>query len=94
MQQGSWLDYGMFLQNVMLAATARGLASCAQASWIDYHRIIGDLLQFGENEQLVCGMALGYANPQAAENRLVLERAKLQEYVVFHDAEPDSSLKS
>jgi nitroreductase len=83
--QGSWLDYGMFLQNVMLAAGARGLATCPQAAWIDYHRIIGEILHFGSHEQLVCGMALGYADPDAPENSLVSERAKLSEFVVRHD---------
>lgn len=86
MRQGSWLDYGMFLQNVMLAANARGLATCAQAAWNDYHRLIADILQFGEQEQLVCGMALGYAVPDAPENTLVTERADLREFVVIHGA--------
>ena len=40
MGQGSWLDYGMFLENVMLAARARGLDTCAQAAFIKYHRIV------------------------------------------------------
>ncbi|HJW02161.1 MAG TPA: nitroreductase [Azospira sp.] len=82
--QGSWLDYGMFLQNVMLAAAGRGLGTCAQAAWNDYHRIIGEVLGFGEQEQLVCGMALGYADPGAPENGLVTARAALAEFVVRH----------
>ncbi|NMF90668.1 nitroreductase [Aromatoleum petrolei] len=82
--QGSWLDYGMFLQNVMLAAEARGLSTCAQAAWNPYHRIISEALGLGEHEQLVCGMALGYADPDAPENALVTERAPLSEFVVMH----------
>nr|ART40059.1 K679 [uncultured bacterium] len=82
---GSWLDFGMFLQNVMLAACARGLDTCPQAAWIDYHRIIGSLLNLGEHDQLVCGMALGYADPSAIVNTLVTERAALEEFVHFHD---------
>lgn len=85
MGQGSWLDYGMFLQSVMLAARARGLDTCPQVSWLDYHRIIGETLGFGPQEQLVCGMALGYADPQAVENSLCTERADLDEFVVFHE---------
>lgn len=84
MRQGSWLDYGMFLQSVMLAAAARGFATCAQAAWNDYHRLIDDILQFDEQEQLVCGMALGYADPDAPENALLTERASLPEFVVIH----------
>lgn len=85
MGQGSWLDYGMFLQSVMLAAHARGLDTCPQVSWLDYHRIIADVLDFGQEEQLVCGMALGYADPAAIENSLRTERARLDEFVVFHE---------
>ncbi len=83
--QGSWLDYGMFLQNVMLAAEARGLATCPQAAWIDYHRIIAEQLQLPPNEQVVCGMALGYADLDAPENSLVSQRAALSEFVVHHE---------
>ncbi|NMF97612.1 nitroreductase [Aromatoleum toluolicum] len=82
--QGSWIDYGMFLQNVMLAAEARGLSTCAQAAWTPYHRVISDVLGFDEHEQLVCGMALGYGDPDAPENALVTERAPLSEFVVMH----------
>lgn len=82
--QGSWLDYGMFLQTLMLAAEARGLASCAQAAWIDYHRVIAETLALPPHEQVVCGIALGYADPDAPENGLVSGRAALDEFVVKH----------
>lgn len=82
--QGSWLDYGMFLQSLMLAAQAHGLSTCVQAAWIDYHRIIGELLQFEEHQQLVCGMALGYADPAAPENCLISERVPVSEFVRRH----------
>jgi len=82
--QGSWLDFGMFLQNLMLAATARGLATCPQAAWIDFHGVIGRQLGFAESEQLVCGMALGYADPRAIENELHPARVPLAEFVVHH----------
>ena len=85
MGQGGWLDYGMFLQGVMLAARARGLDTCPQVSWLDYHRIIAEILGFAPREQLVCGMALGYADPAAIENSLRTERAGLDEFVVFHE---------
>lgn len=83
MGQGSWLDYGMFVQNIMLVAHARGLATCPQASWIHYSRIVSELLSFDEHEQLVCGMALGYADRAAPENSLLTERAELKEFVAF-----------
>jgi nitroreductase len=81
---GSWLDYGMFLQSVMLAAEARGLTTCAQAAWMHYHRIISEMLALPAHEMVVCGMAVGYADPDAVENGLVTERAPLGEFVVRH----------
>lgn len=85
MGKGSWLDFGMFLQNIMLAARARGLDTCPQAAWTDYPRTIAEVLSFGEQEQLVCGMALGYADPDAIENTLATDRVALDEFVKFHD---------
>lgn len=82
--QGSWLDYGMFLQNLMLAAEARGLATCPQAAWIDYHRIIAEVLALPASEQVVCGIALGWPDPVSPENTLVSERAPLDDFVVRH----------
>jgi nitroreductase len=74
MGQGSWLDYGMFLQNVMLAAKARGLDTCPQAAFCKYHRIISRHLTIPESEMLVCGMALGVEDPSLIENSLRTER--------------------
>ncbi|MBC3869224.1 nitroreductase [Undibacterium oligocarboniphilum] len=83
MEQGSWLDYGMFLQNIMLAAKARGLDTCPQASFTQYHQIIRDELMLPANEMLVCGMALGYADMSKIENSLVTERDDLAAFVQF-----------
>ncbi len=85
MGKGSWLDYGTFLQNVMLAAGARGLDTCPQVAWLPFHRTIGGQLGFAAQEQLVCGMCLGHADPDAIENTLATERAALEEFVAFHD---------
>jgi nitroreductase len=85
MSQGSWLDYGGFLQNVMLAARACGYDTCPQAAWVQFHRIIGPVLNLPPNQQIVCGMALGRADPTAPENTLVSERAALNEFVQFQD---------
>ncbi|NWG72768.1 MAG: nitroreductase [Parvularculaceae bacterium] len=85
MGRGSWLDYGGFMQNVMLAARACGLDTCPQAAWIQFHRIVAAQLELPPHMQLVCGMALGRADPAAPENRLVSERAPLDEFVRFLD---------
>jgi nitroreductase len=74
MAQGSWLDYGMFLQNIMVAARARGLDTCPQAAFTQYHRIIGAELDLPASEMVVCGMALGWADPERIENTLTTER--------------------
>ncbi|HZY16737.1 MAG TPA: nitroreductase [Ramlibacter sp.] len=60
--RGSLMDYGMFLQNIMVAARARGLHTCPQAAWNSYARIILPHIGAGEKEMLVCGMSLGYAD--------------------------------
>jgi nitroreductase len=80
---GSWLDYGMFLENVMIAARARGLDTCAQAAWTHYHRAMRPVLGLSEAEVVVCGMALGHADPDAPENAMVTERAPVRAFVRF-----------
>ena len=85
MRQGSWLDYGMFVQNIMIAARARGLDTCPQAAFTQYHRIISDHIGAGANEQVVCGMSLGYADPDAIENTLVTERDPVSAFARFLD---------
>ncbi len=83
--QGSWLDYGMFLQNVMVAARGRGLDTCPQAAFNVFHRLIAAELGVDETQkQLVCGMSLGWADPLAVENTLVTERAAVAEFTSFH----------
>jgi nitroreductase len=85
MRQGSWLDYGMFLQNVMVAARARGLDTCPQAAFTQFHRIIAEELQLGAAEMVVCGMSLGIADPDAVENRLTTERAPVASFATFRE---------
>ncbi|KFE51760.1 nitroreductase [Pseudomonas syringae] len=83
---GRWLDYGMFLQNMMLAARAMGLDTCAQQAFLKYETVIARRLGLENNRKLVCGMALGYANPLAAENTFIAERSALQTFVHFVDS--------
>ena len=84
MQQGSWLDYGMFLQSVMVAARARGLDTCPQAAFTQFHRIIARHLSLPQEQMVVCGMALGYGDPKAVENSLVTDREPVSGFVRFH----------
>lgn len=80
---GSWLDYGMFLQNIMLLAREQGLHTCPQAAWADFHPQVRRVLPMTEDEVVVCGMALGYAETEAVENSLVTQRVALDEHVTF-----------
>nr|WP_316639987.1 nitroreductase [uncultured Roseateles sp.] len=83
--QGSWLDYGMFLQNIMVAARARGLHTCPQAAFTQFHKIILAHLGVGPEQMLVCGMSLGHADPAAIENTLVTERDPVAAFTTFHE---------
>jgi nitroreductase len=73
----------MFLQNVMIAARARGLDTCPQAAFTQFHRIIARHLGLGEHEMLVCGMSLGHADPDAVENTLITEREPVAGFTRF-----------
>ena len=84
---GSWLDYGMFLENVMVAARARGLDTCAQAAWTHYHKVVRGVLGLVAEEVVVCGMALGWADPDAAENGLTTERTGSEQFMSWRGFE-------
>jgi nitroreductase len=86
MGKGSWLDYGMFLQNVMVAARARGLDTCPQAAFNHYHHLISEHLGINaEQDMLVVGMSMGHADPAAIENTLLTEREAVSQFVKFLD---------
>jgi len=80
MGRGALLDYGMFLQNIMLVARARGLHTCPQAAWNYYGKVVLPLVGAGSDEVMVCGMALGYADHQAVVNTLRTPREPLEAF--------------
>jgi nitroreductase len=80
---GSWLDLGIFIGALAIAARGRGLDTCPQAAFADFHAVIRHELGIPQNEIIICGMALGHADPQAPENRLVTERANPSEFATF-----------
>ncbi|HAU56588.1 MAG TPA: nitrobenzoate reductase [Comamonadaceae bacterium] len=84
LQQGSLLDYGMFLQSVMVAARGRNLHTCPQAAFLKFHRPIADFLDIPASQMLVCGMSLGYADKSAIENTLVTAREPVSTFTTFH----------
>lgn len=85
MEQGSWLDYGMFLQSFMLAAREAGLESCAQAAFCPYHDSVMPILEAPEEQMLVCGMSLGYADADALVNTYRTGRLEAREYMTVLD---------
>lgn len=85
LERGNWLDYGMFVQNVMLAARGRGLHTCPQGAWANFHPIVRRHVGAGEDELLLCGMALGYADPDAPVNHLEVPREPPGEFTRWVD---------
>jgi len=80
MGRGSLVDYGMFLENLMVAARARGLHTCPQAAWNNFHKLIMPHVGAGENEMLVCGMALGFADESDGVNAFHTPRVPVSEF--------------
>ncbi len=83
LNHGSWIDHGMFLQSIMIAARGRGLHTCPQAAFAPYHNQIRPVLGIPDEEIVVCGMALGYEDASKPENSLRTERVPLEEFVTF-----------
>jgi nitroreductase len=82
--RGSMLDCGMFLQNLMLAALEAGLATCPQAAWVPFDRTVRAQLGVPDTQMLVCGIALGYADPDAPVNSYRPGRLAVDEFTTWH----------
>jgi nitroreductase len=84
MRQGSFLDYGTFLEAIMVAARGRGLDTCPQVSFMQFHRIVSEELSIPASRMLVCGMSLGYADMSRPENSLHTAREPVAAFTTFH----------
>lgn len=84
LETGSFMDCGMFIQSVMLAARGQGLHTCPQAAFAWHHALIRDELQLDDTELLLCGISLGYEDTQAPENAFITEREDIEGFVTFH----------
>jgi len=82
---GSWLDCGMFMQNVMILARAYGLDTCPQQAWCEYGHVVHEQLGIPDTHILLSGMALGRTDPDAPENTLVAERVEIDQFTEFHN---------
>jgi nitroreductase len=85
MGRGSLMDYGMFMQNIMVAARGRGLHTCPQAAWNGFAKIILPHIGAGADEMLVCGMALGYADETDVVNTFHTPRVPVEEFTHWLD---------
>jgi nitroreductase len=81
LQPAQWTDVGIFLQSLLLLAHERGLATCAQAAWAAMHRTVRAHLGWPDEQTVVCGISLGYADPAHPINTLVTDRAPLSDIV-------------
>jgi nitroreductase len=81
LEVGSWLDLGMFVQNVMLAAAGRGLQSCPQETFAKYHRILRPPLSIPAEQMVVCGISIGHAKD--ATTRGLMPRADVEAFASF-----------
>ena len=82
---GSLLEYGMFIDNIMLSARSHGLDTCPQGGWSDYHEVLRQQLPIRPEEMLIGGMAIGYADKEAAIYRLETEREPVSSFARFFD---------
>ena len=85
LETGSWIDCGMFIQNVMLAARGHGLETCAQAALAEYPDIVRNTLNIPDSKKLICGMALGYADYADASYRYRTEREPVESFTAWFD---------
>ncbi len=80
----AWVDYGMFMGNLMTAARGRGLHTCSQFAFAQFQRVISRGLDLPAAQLVLCGMSLGYEDTGAIENSLRAERAPLSEWTRFY----------
>lgn len=85
MHWGSWLDCGMFLENVMLAARGQGLETCPQAAFANYHTVVRKVLGLPDSDAIICGMSLGKEDTSSVINKLVTDREPVEAFTTFHD---------
>jgi len=83
----SYVDYGLFLQSIMLAAKARGLDTCAQGAWNNFWTVTRRVLEVPDDRYIICGISLGYADEAAPVNTLVADREPVASFASFHGFE-------
>jgi nitroreductase len=85
LEKGSWLDCGMFIQSVMIAARGAGLATCPQAAFAYQAHTVKRIVGIPDTQTLICGMAVGYEDTTAVVNSFVTDREPLESFVTWVD---------
>lgn len=80
---GTFMDVGMFVENILIGARGEGLDTCGQAAFINFHKVLRRHLPMGDNELLACGISLGFADPTAPENKLLPEKVKPSDFTTY-----------
>lgn len=83
---GQFLDIGMFIQSILVAARAEGIHSCGQVAWTPYHQVLRPLLGMPDEQMLACGISLGHEDVAAPENKLRVEKVSPAEWTTWHEA--------
>jgi nitroreductase len=81
---GQWIDCGIFLDQLMLLAREKGLHTCPQAAFSRVQHVVRRELAIPDDQIVICGLALGYAEPDAVPNNLITERAPLADFTTWH----------
>ena len=76
----SWIDLGLFAQTVMIAAKARGIDTCPQVAFAQFHDVIASRLQMSPDEVTAFGMSMGYGDPAADVNQARMPRERVQDF--------------
>ncbi len=83
MGNGQWIDCGIFLDQLMLLAREKGLHTCPQAAFSRYQHVVRRELKIPDDQTVICGLALGYADPDVAPNSLVTDRAPIADFTTW-----------
>ncbi|MDE0811645.1 MAG: nitroreductase family protein, partial [Alphaproteobacteria bacterium] len=79
------LDFGMYLENVMILARSHGLETCPQAAFSSFHKTIREYIDIADDFIIICGMAIGHADWARAECALITDREPTSNYVTYYD---------
>jgi nitroreductase len=85
MSVGTFMDIGMFIENILIGARGEGLHTCGQVAWCSHHQMIREELGIDQDELLACGISVGYAVEDAPENVWHTDRADIDKWVTFFD---------